>query len=41
MNLDAVALGSIAAVAVSAIIGGYLIFKIKSLMEKDEANHKK
>ena len=41
MNLDAVALGSIAAVAVSAVIVVFLVYKIKTLMEKDEASHKK
>ena len=41
MNMDAVALGSIAAVAISAIIVVFLVYKIKTLMERDEARHKK
>ena len=41
MNLDAVVLGSIAAVAISVFIVVFLVFKIKTLMEKDEASRKK
>ena len=40
MNLDAVALGSIAAVAISAVIVVFLVFKIKTLMDKDAENRK-
>lgn len=40
MNLDAVALGSIAAVAISAVIVIFLVFKIKALMDKDAESRK-
>jgi D-serine dehydratase len=39
--IDSVVVGSIAAVAVSAGIIVYLVFKIKALMSKDAEAHKK
>ncbi len=40
MNYDAVAVGAIVAVAVSIGIIVFLVFKIKSLMNKDAETHK-
>lgn len=39
--IDSVLVGSIAAVAISVVIFGYLVFKIKALMDKDAEAHKK
>ncbi len=40
MHLDAVFWGSIASVAVALIVFVFLIFKIKSLMDKDANSHR-
>ncbi len=41
MVWDAVALGSVGAVAVCVIIFVYLLFKMKALINKDTEAHKK
>ncbi len=40
MHLDAVFWGSIASVAIAAVVFIFLMFKIKSLMDKDAASHR-
>lgn len=39
MNTDWVFWGSVAAVAITVVIIGYLGFKIKALMERDAQSH--
>jgi len=40
MHLDAVFWGSIASVVIAIVVFVYLIFKVKALMNKDEAAKK-
>jgi hypothetical protein len=41
MNIDAVFLGSMLTVVLSTVVVVYLLFKVKSLMDKDAESHKK
>lgn len=40
MNIDAVLLGSALTIVLSTVVVVYLLFKIKSLMDKDAESHK-
>jgi len=41
MHLDAVFWGSIASVVIAAVVFIFLVFKVKTLMNKDAESHKK
>ncbi len=40
MNIDAVFLGSVLTVVLSTVVVVYLLYKVKSLMDKDAESHK-